>query len=306
MDGIYVAVTVLAAMVFCASATAAETVCAGELERASTGYRFTEGPAWHPGGYLVFSDIPADAIFRLKDGEKEVYRRPSGNSNGLAFDAQGRLLACEHGNRRVSITRNDGTVEALAARYEGKRLNSPNDLAMRSDGSVYFTDPPYGVRPEDRELDFQGVYRIGPDGGLTLLVRDFVRPNGLAFSPDEKTLYVADTEKSWVRAFHVRQDGTLENGRVLARPPEGQELRPDGMKVDVEGNLYVTGLGGVWVFDAAGKHLETIETPERPANCAFGGPDRRTLYVTARSSVYRIKLRHRGATLDWRTKKKTR
>ena len=299
MNGLHAAVAILA-LIGGVSMAAQDSVCAGDVREVATDFRFTEGPVWHPDGYIIFSDIPANTIYALKDGEKEVYRRPSGNTNGLTFDAKGRLVACEHGNRRVSITRGDGTVDTLAGKYKGKRLNSPNDLVVKSDGSVYFTDPPYGVQPENRELDFQGVYRISPDGELELLVKDFVKPNGLAFSQDEKVLYVADTDKSWVRAFDVQDDGSLTNGRVFAEAPEGQEMRPDGMKVDVKGNVYVTGIGGVWVYNPEGTRTEVIETEQRPANCAFGGEDSKTFYITARSSVYTVRLKHAGATLDYR------
>lgn len=267
----------------------------GEPERVATGFQFTEGPLWHPDGYLLFSDIPANQIRKwTPGGEVTIFREPSGNSNGLTFDRQGRLIACEHGNRRVSRTEKDGTIVTLADRYQGKRLNSPNDVVVKSDGSIYFTDPPYGVRPEDRELDFQGVYRWAPDGTLTLLVDDFEKPNGLAFSPDEKTLYIADTDRRHVRAFDVQPDGTLANGRTFAELKSDAPGGPDGMKVDVEGNLYVTGPGGTWVFDPTGKHLGTIVTPEAPANCAWGDADGKTLYLTARTSVYRVRVKVAG------------
>jgi len=265
----------------------------GQPER--LGFQFTEGPLWHPDGYLLFSDIPANKIFKwTPNGTVEIFREPSGNSNGLTFDRQGRLIACEHGNRRVSRTEKDGTVVTLADRYQGKRLNSPNDVVVKSDGSIYFTDPPYGVRPEDRELDFQGVYRWAPDGTLTLLVDDFEKPNGLAFSPDEKTLYIADTDRRHVRAFDVQPDGTLAHSRILAELKSDAPGGPDGMKVDVEGNLYVTGPGGTWVFDPTGKHLGTIVTPEGPANCAWGDADWKTLYITARTSIYRVRVKVAG------------
>ena len=265
-----------------------------EPERIATDLKFTEGPVWHPDGYLLFSDIPANAIYKLTpDGKLETFRSPSGNSNGLTLDRRGRLVACEHGNRRVSRTESDGTIVTLADRYQGKRLNSPNDLVVKSDGSVYFTDPPYGVKPDQRELDFQGVYRIAPDGTLTLLVDDFERPNGLAFSPDEKVLYVADTAREHVRAFDLQSDGTLANDRVFAEGVSEKGHGPDGMKVDVNGKLYVTA-GVTWVFDSTGKHLGNIVTPEAPANCAFGGTDNKTLFITARTSVYWVKLKVQG------------
>ncbi|MBI1926762.1 SMP-30/gluconolactonase/LRE family protein [Candidatus Poribacteria bacterium] len=267
-------------------------ILAGEPERIATGFQFTEGPVWHPDGYLLFSDIPANRIVKwTSDGNVQTFRDPSGHSNGLTYDRQGRFIACEHGNRRVSRTEPDGTITVLAERYQGKRLNSPNDVVVKSDGSIYFTDPPYGVAAEQRELDFQGVYRIAPDGTLTLLVDDFDRPNGLAFSPDEKILYIDDSARRHVRAFDVQADGTLANGRVLVDMAIDAEGVPDGMKVDVAGVLYVTGAGGTWVVSPKGEHLGTIVTPELPANCAFGDSDRKTLYITARTSVYRVRLK---------------
>lgn len=283
--------------------TLQDLVEAGEPERIATNLQFTEGPVWHPDGYLLFSDIPANRIYRWEPGKGlTVFREPSGNSNGLTLDREGRLIACEHGNRRVSRTEADGRVVSLAERYQGKRLNSPNDVVVRSDGSIYFTDPPYGVQPEQRELDFQGVYRLSPDGTLTLLVGDFERPNGLCFSPDEKVLYIADTARRHVRAFEVLPDGSLGKGRIFAdvsTAPPSLVGGPDGMKVDEEGNLYVTNTDGVWVISPEGKHLGTIAIPERPANCAFGDADRRSLYITARTSVYRVRVKVPGIT-PWR------
>ncbi|MBM4045306.1 MAG: SMP-30/gluconolactonase/LRE family protein [Planctomycetes bacterium] len=277
------------------AAELADVVETAEPERIATGFKFTEGPLWHPGGYLLFSDIPENRIVKwTPGGQVTTFRSPSGNSNGLTFDRQGRLLACEHGNRRVSRAEPDGRVVALAERFDGKRLNSPNDIVVKADGAIYFTDPPYGVKPEQRELTFQGVYRIASEGKLTLLVDDFDKPNGLAFSPDEKVLYIADTARKHVRAFEVRPDGTLANGRVFAELKSDKPGAPDGMKVDERGNLYVTGPGGTWVFDPTGRHLGTIVTAEVPANCAFGGPDRRTLFITARTSVYRVRVKTPG------------
>ncbi|MCW3978330.1 MAG: SMP-30/gluconolactonase/LRE family protein, partial [Candidatus Bathyarchaeota archaeon] len=189
------------------------------VEKVAGGFEFTEGPVWVPDGYLLFSDIPASTIYRWTPGSvsAEVFRAPSGRSNGLTLDREGRLLACEH-DRRLSRTEGDGSVVTLAERYEGKLLNSPNDVVVRSDGSIYFTDPPYGLprQEEGRELDFNGVYRLAPDGALTLLDDSFDRPNGLAFSPDERVLYVNDSRRGHIRAFDVRADGTLSNGRVFA------------------------------------------------------------------------------------------
>jgi len=263
------------------------------LKQIAKDLQFTEGPVWKD-GYLLFSDIPADTIYKwTPDGKLEKFRSPSGNSNGLTLDRQGRLIACEHGNRRVSRTESDGTIKSLAEKYKGKRLNSPNDVVVKSDGSIYFTDPPYGVQDEQRELDFQGVYRIAPDRMLTLAAGDFDRPNGLAFSPDEKVLYIADTARKHVKAFDVKSDGTLANGRVFADLSAEKVQGPDGMKVDVNGNLYVTS-GVVWIFNSAGKHLGDIAIPEPPANCAFGGIDYKTLFITARTSVYKVQLKIAG------------
>ncbi len=181
----------------------------------ATDLGFTEGPVWHRDGYLLFSDIPNSRIMRWREGALDVYRDPSGQSNGLTLDRVGGVVACEHENRRVSAERG-ASVEPLATHYDGKRLNSPNDVVVRSDGRVFFTDPPYGISEDQRELPYNGVYTIAPDGSLTLLLTDFDRPNGLAFSPDERVLYIADTNRHHVRAFDVAPDGSLGNGRVFA------------------------------------------------------------------------------------------
>lgn len=261
------------------------------VEKLADGFQFTEGPVWRDSeGDLLFSDIPANRIYRWKDGSVEIWREPSGQANGNTLDPNGRLITCEHANRRVTRTAADGTVAPIAERYQGKRLNSPNDVICKSDGSVYFTDPPYGVKPEERELDFQGVFRISPDGkALASLARDFIKPNGIAFAPDENLLYVADTERGHIRAFDVADDGAIGNSRVIC-----QIERPDGMKVDVEGNLYVAGMTGILVFDSSGKQLGVISTPLRPANLAFGEADRKTLFITARTELYRVRVKIAG------------
>ncbi len=267
----------------------------GDPEQISTGFQFTEGPVWLPSGYLLFSDIPANRIYKWTPGNGAmIWREPSGNSNGLTLDREGRLVACEHGNRRVSRTESDGRITALADRYQGKRLNSPNDVVVKSDGVIYFTDPPYGIDPKDREQPCNGVYRVLPDGTIELLADDFDRPNGLAFSPDESVLYIDDSPRRHVRAFDVRPDGTLANSRIFADMDHPQPGSPDGMKIDAEGHLYVTGATGVWVFEPNGELLGVIATPERPSNCAWGDADRQTLYITARTSVYRIRAKVRG------------
>jgi len=263
-------------------------------EQIASNLKFTEGPVWHPDGYLLFSDIPADTIYKWKpDNKLEVFRSPSGNSNGLTFDKELRLIVCEHGGRRISRIESDGNVISLADQYKGKKLNSPNDVAIKSDGSIYFTDPPYGIQPEQKELNFQGVYRISPDGELKLLLDDFDKPNGIVFSPDEKILYIADTARKHVRAFDVNDDGVLANGRIFADLSAEKTHGPDGMKVDVQGNIYITS-GVTWIFDSDGKHLGDIVTPEAPANCAFGGKDNKTLFITARTSVYKVQLKVAG------------
>lgn len=266
---------------------------AAEAERVATGCQFTEGPLWHPDGYLLFSDIPRNRIMQWKPGgELTVWREPSGQSNGLTFDRQGRLLAAEHQGRRVSRTLADGSVETVAERYQGKRLHSPNDLVVHSSGAVCFTDPPYGGNPA--ELEAFGVYRVAPDGAVTQLAADFERPNGLAFSPDEQTLYVDDTARQHVRAFDVAEDGTLRRGRVLATMDPSRQGGADGLKVDADGRIWCTGPGGCWVFQPNGEALGILVLPEIPANCAWGDDDRGTLYLTARTSVYRVRTKVRG------------
>jgi sugar lactone lactonase YvrE len=263
-----------------------------EIEKIATGFEFTEGPLWHPDGFLLFSDIPANTIYKWQpDREAEVFRRPSGNANGNTFDREKRLITAEHGNRRVSRTEADGTIITLVEEFEGKKLNSPNDLVVKSDGSIYFTDPPYGIKSEQEELGFYGVYRLSPEGEITLLVDDFIRPNGIAFSPDETKLYVNDSEAGHIRVFEVQVDGAVSNGRIFAeQKDENKEGGSDGMKVDIQGNVYSTGPGGVWIFSADGDLLGIIETPEVPANLAWGDSDYQSLYITARKSVYRVRL----------------
>ncbi|MEE8414616.1 MAG: SMP-30/gluconolactonase/LRE family protein [Dehalococcoidales bacterium] len=265
------------------------------LEQIATGLGFTEGPLWR-GDHLLFSDIPRSRIVRLRilsEGpEITTFRSPSGNSNGLTLEKNGRLIACEHGTRRVTRTEIDGSVSVLADRYEGHRLNSPNDVVVRSDGSIYFTDPSFGLGtpPKWKELPYNGVYRITPDGELVLLVDDFDLPNGLAFSPDESVLYINDTARGHIRAFDVGQDGNISNGRVFVELKGEEAGRPDGMKVDQQGNVYCTGPGGIWVTGPDGKNLGRVMMPEQPSNFAWGDADWQTLYITARTSIYRMKL----------------
>jgi len=274
---------------------------AGEPERLATGFQFTEGPVWMAGGYLLFSDIPANIMYKwTPESGAEVWREPSGNSNGLTRNSDDLLLACEHGNRRVSRTNPDGTVETIAGAYQGNRLNSPNDLVVKSDGEIYFTDPPYGIQPEEKEQPHNGVYRILTDGSLELMATDFERPNGLAFSPDESILYIDDSYYRHLRAFDVREDGTLENSRIICDMDHPQPGSPDGLKVDEEGHIYVTGATGVWVFEPDGELLGVIAPPERPANCAWGDEDKKSLYLTAQTSLYRIRTTVAGSGMGIR------
>ncbi len=267
----------------------------GDPERLDTGFEFAEGPLWMDDLGLLFSDIPADKIYRwTEDGGTEIWRDGSGNANGLTQDIEGRLIACEHGTRRVSRTGPDGRVIAIASEYQGGRLNSPNDIVTHSSGQIYFTDPPYGIEELDREQPVNGVYRITLDGDLVLLADDFTRPNGLAFSPDESTLYIDDSGKRHVRVFDVLPDGDISNSRLFADMDHPQPGSPDGMKVDIEGNIYVAGATGLWVFEPAGNLLGVIVTPERPSNCAWGDEDRQTLYITARTSIFRIRTKIPG------------
>ncbi len=268
------------------------------LKRVSTGFLFTEGPVWfQESDFLLFSDIPGNRIYKLTiDGHLSTFRTPSSHSNGLTRDRQGRLIACEHGSRCVTRTEYDGAINPLACQFEGKRLNSPNDVVVKSDGAVYFTDPPYGIRPEMQEQHRQGVYRISPDRSeSTLVADDFEKPNGLAFSPDERHLYVDDSEARHIRIFDVGGDGRLLNSRLFIDMKSIQPGLPDGMKVDVVGHIFCTGPGGVWVINPSGRHLGTIKIPEIASNCAWGGRDWKSLYITATTSVYMIRLNCPGS-----------
>ena len=271
-------------------------VIGGPAERLTTGFEFTEGPLWHPDGYLLFVDIRRSQILKWVPGQRyQVFRENTNEGNGLTWDLQGRLIVCEMSSRRVTRTEKDGSIGVIADKYEGKRLNRVNDVVCHSDGSIYFTDPGARVPAEERELDFSGVYRLTPDGNLNLVTADCDYPNGLAFSPDEKVLYVANSrEQKYIRAFDVQADGSVTNSRVFADMTAPEEEVPDGMKVDAEGRVFCTGPGGTWIFDDTGRLIGILRTDEVPANCAFGGSDHRTLFLTARTSVYTVRVKTPG------------
>ena len=272
-----------------------------EPARPATGFGFTEGPTWHPDGFYYFVDIRASRLYRLAPGgTPEVVREDTGEGNGTTFDLQGRLLMCEGGNRRVTRMEADGRIVPLVERYEGKRFNRPNDIVCRSDGSIYFTDPGLRVPLAERELPYAGVYRVTPDGTITLIA-DCEYPNGLAFSPDERVLYVANTRwTQYIHALELAPDGRMVRRRIFADMSSDQrDGVPDGMTVDVEGRVYCTGPGGTWVFGPDGTRLGIIRTPEIPANVTFGGPDLRTLFFTARTSVYTLPVKTSGHPHPW-------
>lgn len=277
-----------------------EIVDSPEHRRLAIGFVFTEGPLWHPNGCWFFVDVRSSIIYRLFPGSTpEIVRENSGGSNGLTFDLEGRVVICEGDNRRITRMETNGSFTVLADRWEGKRLNRPNDVICRSDGSIYFTNPGGRIDPGLREIDFSGVHRIMPNGDVTAVVTDMEYPNGLAFSPDESILYVANTRQSMhIAAYDVNPDGSCSNRRVFAdmssTEPDGV---PDGMKVDSMGRVYCTGPGGCWVFEPDGTRLGIIRLPEIPANCAWGDPDYKTMLFTARTSVYSMRMKTTGARM---------
>jgi len=276
---------------FLCGALAAQDFSNVQVDKVGAGYQFTEGPVWSHDGYLLFSDVPASKIMKFVPAQGfSVFRSPSNGANGNTFDVKGRLYSCEGELRRVVRTGKDGAVEVLADKFEGKRLNQPNDIVVRRDGHVWFTDPAFGSGEKTRELDFYGVYHITPKGELEVTARPKGRPNGLAFSPDGRILYVDNSDERNVRAYDVDKGGKASNERVVVSGIEGV---PDGMKVDEKGNLYVAAKG-IAVYSPEGKHLVTIPVPEVPANCAFGDADLKSLYVTARTSLYRVRLDVKG------------
>jgi gluconolactonase len=263
-----------------------------KVERLATGFAFTEGPVWSPEGFLLFSDVPNNEIVRFVPGKgHDVFRAESNGANGNTFDSKGRLYTCESRTRRVTRTDKKGRIEILADKWEGKRLNAPNDIVVRKDGHVYFTDPAFGRQADERELDFYGVYHITPKGEMELVTKPAGRPNGIAISPDGKILYVANSDDRNLRAYDLDRNGNASNERVLIFGIDGV---PDGIAVDKNGNIYITARG-VAVYSPQGKLLTTIEMAETPANCVFGDPDLRTLYITARTSLYRVRLDVKGS-----------
>jgi gluconolactonase len=278
-----------------------------EIERLATGFGFTEGPIWHPyEKHLTFSDMFHDHMRRwTAAGGITTFRQPSNKANGNTYDRQGRMLSCEHATSRVTRTAADGAITVLASHYGDKELNSPNDIVVKSDGSIYFTDPTYGRMPgygveRSTELGFQGVYRMAADGtALTLLADDFTQPNGLCFSLDERQLFVNDTERMHVRVFDVTSTGTLEGGAVWAELSGEGAGGPDGMKFDAKGNLYCCGPGGVHVLDPRAKCLGVIRVPEVAANFTWGEGDLRSLFITASTSLYRVRTQTAGLAHAW-------
>ena len=284
-----------------------------QIEQLSEGHRWTEGPVWNQAKkQLFFCDIPNNRIncWEPKSGQTSIYMEPSGydgpksersrepGTNGLIFDPQGRLIACDHGNRRIYRLNEDGSKTTLVDRFEGKRFNSPNDLVMDNAGNIFFTDPPYGMLNESvRELQWHGVYRLTPEGTVSLLTKEFTRPNGIGLSPDEKTLYVAQSDKNLpvIKSFGVNDDGTIGNSQVLydAKHLMDDPGFPDGMAVDQQGNLWATGPGGVLIISPAGKLLGRIMMNKPTANCAFGD-DGSTLYITSSDFLCRVKTKTRG------------
>jgi gluconolactonase len=273
-----------------------------ELEQLATGFEFTEGPVWHPEQeFLIFSDMPGDHMRRWTAAEGiTTFRKPCNMANGNAYDRSGRLVTCEHASSRVTRTEHDGTIVPLATHYDGKQLNSPNDIVVRSDGTIIFTDPEFGRRPRfgiprECELAFRGVYMLRPDSELRLLADDFGQPNGLCLSLDEKRLFVNDSPRRHIRVFDIEENDTLTGGAVWAETGGGEgERTPDGMKFDSAGNLFCIAPGGIHAFDADGVRIGRILVPENVANLAWGDSDLRSIFITASSSLYRLRVNVAG------------
>jgi sugar lactone lactonase YvrE len=259
------------------------------VEKIAEGFQFLEGPVWKEDLGLLFSDIPANTVYLWSQVKgTSVYLQPSGNSNGLAIDARQDLVLAQHSKRRLAKLNEDGIETTLATHYKGKRFNSPNDMAIKSDGSIFFTDPPYGISAQQEELGFYGIYRLNPEGELQLLDSSLFRPNGITFSPDEKKLYVSESDACRIYVWDVISDSLIVNKRLFASM--NAEGNADGMKTDPAGNLFATGPYGVWVYSHNGTVLDTILVPGQTTNCNWGDPDRKTLYITSGSGLFRIRI----------------
>jgi gluconolactonase len=284
-------VRLLFSILLLAECAAAQDFGEIRLEKVATGFTFTEGPAWSPAGFLIFSDIPENKLLQFTPGEPaSTFRENSNGANGNRFDAQGRLYSCESHSRRVTRTDKKGKLEVVAERWQGKRLNAPNDIAIRKEGDVYFTDPAFGNQQDTRELDFFGVYHISRKGELEVIAKPTGRPNGIALAPDGRKLYVSNSDERNVRVYDLDKNGSASNERALISGIEGV---PDGICVDEKGDLYVAA-NRIEAFTAEGKPLGNIPLQETPSNCTFGDPDLGSLYVTARTSVYRVHLNVKG------------
>jgi len=259
-----------------------------------SGLKFLEGPVWTADHRLIWSDILGDTIYELRNGKALPFIKPSKRSIGNTIDLQGRIVSCHQESRNVTRREQNGKTTVLADRFDGKRFNSPDDVIVRSDGTIYFTDPSFALKPKDKELSFEGVYKISPEGTIELLAKDFVAPNGLAFSPDEKLLYVNDTRMRQIRVFDVLPSGEVSNGRLFAILTGEMAGEANGMKVDVEGNVYCTGPGGIQVFSSAGKFIGIIFMQQVASNFCFGDADHKTLYITAGQTLLRLRVKIAG------------
>jgi gluconolactonase len=273
-------------------AGAAQDLTDLRVDKVATRYLFTDGPVWSRDGYLIFSDVPGDQLLQLKPGvPMSIYRAKSNGASGNTFDAQGRFYSCETHSRRVTRTDKKGNIEVLADRWQGKRLNAPNDIVVRKDGQVYFTDPAFGNQQDSRELDFYGVYHVSPKGELEVIAKPKGRPNGIAISPNGRILYVSNSDEHNLRAYDLDHNGVASNERILVSKIDGVA---DGIRVDEKGNIYLAA-NKIDVYSPEGKTLGAIDTAETPSNCAFGDADFEGLFITARTSIYHVRLNVKGS-----------